>query len=101
MERDVRYCTAEDGVRIAYSMEGSGPPLLICPYFFESFARDGEAISDWAQLLEAIGAGRRVIRYDVRGTGLSQRDAADIIRLAELEGLEAHARSVKVRLEED
>ncbi len=30
-----------------------------------------------------------------------QRDAADIIRLAELEGLEAHARSVKVRLEED
>ncbi|MGD8371466.1 MAG: histidinol dehydrogenase [Syntrophobacterales bacterium] len=27
------------------------------------------------------------------------RDAADIIRLAELEGLEAHARSVKVRLE--
>jgi histidinol dehydrogenase len=30
-----------------------------------------------------------------------QRDAADIIRLAELEGLEAHARSVKVRLEND
>jgi histidinol dehydrogenase len=30
-----------------------------------------------------------------------QRDAADIMRLAELEGLEAHARSVKVRLEND
>ncbi|UCG11172.1 MAG: histidinol dehydrogenase [Deltaproteobacteria bacterium] len=30
-----------------------------------------------------------------------QRDSADIIRLAELEGLEAHARSVKVRLEAD
>ena len=29
------------------------------------------------------------------------RDAADIMRLAELEGLEAHARSVRVRLEED
>ena len=29
------------------------------------------------------------------------RDAADIMRLAELEGLEAHARSVKVRLEQD
>jgi len=27
------------------------------------------------------------------------RDAADIVRLAELEGLEAHARSIKVRLE--
>ena len=30
-----------------------------------------------------------------------RRDAADIMRLAELEGLEAHARSVKVRLEKD
>ena len=30
-----------------------------------------------------------------------QRDAANIIRLAKLEGLEAHARSVKVRLEEE
>jgi histidinol dehydrogenase len=29
-----------------------------------------------------------------------QRDAADIVRLAELEGLEAHARSVRVRLED-
>jgi histidinol dehydrogenase len=28
-----------------------------------------------------------------------KRDAADIMRLAELEGLEAHARSVKVRME--
>jgi len=28
-----------------------------------------------------------------------QRDAADIMRLAELEGLQAHARSVRVRLE--
>lgn len=30
-----------------------------------------------------------------------QRDAGDIMRLAELEGLEAHARSVRVRLEND
>jgi histidinol dehydrogenase len=29
-----------------------------------------------------------------------RRDAADIVRLAEIEGLEAHARSVKIRLEE-
>jgi histidinol dehydrogenase len=30
-----------------------------------------------------------------------KRDAADIMRLAQLEGLEAHARSVKVRLEKE
>ncbi len=37
MEREVRFCTTEDGVRIAYSIEGDGPPLLICSQFFESF----------------------------------------------------------------
>ena len=30
MEREVRYCTTEDGVRIAYAVEGSGPPLMVC-----------------------------------------------------------------------
>jgi len=78
MARDVRYCTTEDGIQIAYSMEGSGPPLVICPYFFESFARDGDVMIEWSQLLEGIGAGRQVLRYDMRGTGLSQRDADDI-----------------------
>jgi hypothetical protein len=28
MEREVRYCTTEDGVRIAYCVEGGGPVLL-------------------------------------------------------------------------
>ena len=76
MVRDVRYCTTEDGVRIAYSMEGSGPPLVICPYFFESFTFD--ATGEWSPLFEGIGAGRRVLRYDMRGSGLSQRDVDDI-----------------------
>ncbi len=89
MERDVRYCTTEDGVRIAYSMEGGGPPLVICPYFYESFALDGEAIPDWSVLIQGIGAGRQVFRYDMRGTGLSQRDAADISNEAFLLDLEA------------
>ena len=78
MEREVRYCTTEDGVQIAYSMEGSGPPLVICPYFFESFARDGDRAGNWSRLFEEIGADRTVVRYDTRGTGLSQRDATDI-----------------------
>ncbi len=89
MERDVRYCTTEDGVRIAFSMEGSGSPLVLCPYFFESFARDGDAVSAWSGLLEGIGAGRRLLRYDMRGTGLSQRDAADISYAGYLLDLEA------------
>ncbi|HUF54922.1 MAG TPA: hypothetical protein VMR52_14325 [Dehalococcoidia bacterium] len=28
MEREVRYCTAKDGVRIAYGVDGEGPAFL-------------------------------------------------------------------------
>ncbi len=38
MEREVRYCTTKDGVRIGYCVEGEGPPLVIAPYLLESFS---------------------------------------------------------------
>ncbi len=41
MEREVRYCTTEDGVSMGYTVAGEGPPLLVGPYFFESFTHDG------------------------------------------------------------
>jgi len=31
MEREVRYCTTEDGVRIADTVTGQGPPLVYVP----------------------------------------------------------------------
>src|SRR5207249_5950290 len=34
MEREVRYCTTSDGVRIAYSAEGEGPPLLFLQFLY-------------------------------------------------------------------
>ncbi len=76
MEREVRYCTTEDGVRIAYRVEGEGPPLLICPAFVGSFSLEHlvPAVRDF---FEQLGRGRQLVRYDVRGTGLSQRDATD------------------------
>ena len=37
MEREVRYCTTEDGVRIAYRLEGERPPLVVPPFVIESF----------------------------------------------------------------
>ena len=30
MEPEVRYCTTSDGVRIAYTVTGEGPPQLHC-----------------------------------------------------------------------
>jgi len=72
-EREVRYCTTEDGVRIAYCVEGEGPPLLMCPILFESFSVD-HLLPGYQRFLQAIAGQCTLIRYDTRGTGLSQRE---------------------------
>ena len=71
MEREVRYCTSEDGTSIAYCVEGEGPPLVICSAGWESFTSDTPVIDVYSPAWR----GRTLIRYDIRGAGLSQRDA--------------------------
>ncbi len=71
-DRDIRYCTTEDGVSIAYSIEGEGPiTILALPVFYESFSLD-HLVPVYKQFYRELGAGRRIIRFDWRGTGLSR-----------------------------
>ena len=77
MEREVRYCTTEDGVRIAYCVEGEGPALLVCSNLVESFSVD--YLNPWLEsFYRELGKARTTVRYDPRGVGLSQRDAEDL-----------------------
>ena len=92
MAGQVRYCTTDDGVRIAYSVQGQGPPLLICPFFYESFA-DDDAMPQMKDLMDSLGAGRQVVRYCVRGSALSQRDGADLSQPKFPKDIEAVARA--------
>ena len=71
-DREIRYCTTpEDGARIAYCVEGDGPTtILALQAFNESFALD-HLMPVFQQFYRDLGAGRRIIRYDFRGTGLS------------------------------
>jgi class 3 adenylate cyclase/pimeloyl-ACP methyl ester carboxylesterase len=87
MERVAQYCTTGDGVRIAYCVEGEGPALLVCPYFVESFSY--QDLTRWEELMKLLGEGRQLVRYDMRGTGLSQRDVTDISHEALVMDLEA------------
>jgi class 3 adenylate cyclase/pimeloyl-ACP methyl ester carboxylesterase len=92
MAGQVRYCTTDDGVRIAYSVQGQGPPLVVCPFFYESFA-DDDAMPQMKDLMDSLGAGRQVIRYCVRGSALSQRDGADLSQSKFPKDIEAVARA--------
>ena len=74
MEPQIRYCTAADGVSIAYCEAGEGTPFIevLAPYSnIELEFREWE----WHRIMAAR---RRLIRYDSRGSGLSQRDVIDL-----------------------
>ncbi|MEX0801582.1 MAG: adenylate/guanylate cyclase domain-containing protein [Dehalococcoidia bacterium] len=88
MGGEVRYCTTEDGVRIAYTVEGEGPPLLAVPFFLESFSLDHLA-PEFVGVLRLAARGHRLIRYDTRGTGLSQREVDDMSNDSVVRDMEA------------
>jgi class 3 adenylate cyclase len=71
MERDIKYCTTDDAVRIAYCVEGNGPTtILALPAIFESFSLD-HLMPVYRQFYRDLGEGRRIVRLDWRATGLS------------------------------
>jgi pimeloyl-ACP methyl ester carboxylesterase/DNA-binding winged helix-turn-helix (wHTH) protein len=75
--QDVHFCTAPDGVRIAYAEVGQGPPLLKTANWLNHLEYDWES-PVYGPLLHAISADHRLVRYDARGNGLSDWDVQDI-----------------------
>jgi pimeloyl-ACP methyl ester carboxylesterase/DNA-binding CsgD family transcriptional regulator len=69
--------TAPDGVRIAAADAGSGPTLVRAAHWLSHLEFDWTS-PIWRDFLAEVGAGRRFVRYDERGTGLSDRDVADL-----------------------
>lgn len=73
MKQDVRFCTTSDGVRIAYAIAGSGPPLLMPATWLSHLEHQWKSLV-WQPWLEALTQNNTLIRYDSRGCGLSDRD---------------------------
>lgn len=88
MERDVRYCTTDDGVEIAYSITGGGPPLVRVVGWFTHLEYEWET-PFWRAFIEQFSRQYTLIRYDGRGTGLSQRDIDAVSAEGFLKDLEA------------
>jgi pimeloyl-ACP methyl ester carboxylesterase/DNA-binding CsgD family transcriptional regulator len=75
--QEVRFVTAGDGVRIAYAQQGDGPPLVRAAHWLSHLEFDWTS-PVWHDFLTELANGRTLIRYDERGTGLSDRDVADL-----------------------
>jgi pimeloyl-ACP methyl ester carboxylesterase/DNA-binding CsgD family transcriptional regulator len=94
MSLPMQYATTSDGVRIAFMSLGSGPPVVFASNIFGEL--NGYRVG-WPHYREVtdrlVALGWRVIRYDVRGMGFSDRDVDDLSlegRVRDLEAVVSH-----------
>jgi pimeloyl-ACP methyl ester carboxylesterase len=74
MQQDIRYCTTPDGTRLAYALMGEGdPPIVRTSHWFAHLEHD-LASPVFRHVLLDLARCHRLLRYDARGIGLSQRD---------------------------
>jgi len=75
--QEIRYCTTSDGVRLAYAATGSGPPLVKASNWLTQLDFEwGSPI--WRHWYAELSRHHRLVRYDERGNGMSQRDVDDV-----------------------
>ncbi|MGH8776151.1 MAG: alpha/beta fold hydrolase [Jiangellaceae bacterium] len=87
--QDLRFCRSSGGVRIAYAVHGTGPPLVVNSCWLSHLQHDWHS-PVWRHFLDDLGQVATVIRYDERGHGLSDWDVSDFSfepRIADLEAV--------------
>jgi pimeloyl-ACP methyl ester carboxylesterase/DNA-binding CsgD family transcriptional regulator len=68
-----RFCTAPDGVGLAYAIDGEGPPLVKAGNWMTHLDYERQS-PVWRHWVRELSRGHTLIRYDERGCGLSDRD---------------------------
>lgn len=68
----IRYARSRDGTALAWAEVGEGPPLLRAGHWMSHLEHDWKS-PVWRPLLDRLANGRRLVRFDPRGTGLSDR----------------------------
>ncbi len=85
----IRYAKSADGTNIAYWAIGEGRPLVYVPVMPFSHIEREWAIPEWRRRYERLAVGRRLIRYDTRGFGLSDSHPTDVTTAAHANDIEA------------
>jgi len=89
MEPRIQYAQTADGLSIAFWTLGEGAPLVHMPFLFSHIELEWH-MPEMRRWYERLAEKRKLIRYDGRGSGLSERDVADYsldARVVELEAV--------------
>lgn len=90
MEPRTEYTTTRDGISIAWWSVGDGTPLVMPPPALPwSDAQQEWRIPEWRHWYEHLTKQFRLIRYDNRGSGLSDRDIDHSDRETDIVDLQA------------
>ena len=92
-QQSVRFCSAPDGVRIAYACTGDGPPLVKTANWLNHLELDWTG-PVWGSMIAALSRSHCLVRYDERGNGLSDWEVADLSLAAFVRDLETVADSL-------
>ena len=91
MEPEIRYLRTDDGVTLAYYTKGEGIPFVVIDLPYSHLTAEGpDAYGE-------IAASAKLVRYDPRGFGLSQRDVVDFSLDAMVRDLEAVVDRLELR----
>lgn len=96
MEREIRFCTATDGLRLAYSIMGQGPALIVPPAWVshqELTWQQPEYRRFWGRLANH----HTLVCYDRPGTGLSDRNRTEFSLDSDLQDLETVIDHLKLK----
>jgi class 3 adenylate cyclase/pimeloyl-ACP methyl ester carboxylesterase len=77
VEPRVRYARTSDGVNIAYTTYGEGPPLVLTPNLTSTHLQLELGMPEMRPFYEGLSKRLQIIRYDPRGLGLSDRQQID------------------------
>lgn len=77
LRQKIRFTTTHDGVRLAIATTGSGPPLVKASNWLSHLDRDLDS-PVWDHMIEALSQTHTLVRYDQRGSGLSDWNVDDI-----------------------
>lgn len=77
LKQDISFCRTSDNVGIAVASVGEGPALVKTANWLNHLEADWDSPL-WSPMLRRLASRFRLVRYDGRGIGLSDRDVADV-----------------------
>jgi class 3 adenylate cyclase/pimeloyl-ACP methyl ester carboxylesterase len=97
VKQEIKYCRAPDGVRIAYSQVGRGPPLIKTANWMNHLEDDWQEGSVFRHFYGGLAQDYTLTRYDARGNGLSDWDVDEVSLEAWVSDLETVVDAVGVK----